>query len=71
MTKKQRVIDFIKAGCYSSALKIAARFFNGFSKEEMKVIVRAHEMSWSPLYAQMGFKPEIEIAKAIEIIKAK
>ena len=66
--KTDRVRDFVKAGNFQAALRIAAKF-RMLSKDDKKALVMAHECQHSPeFYVQVGMNPDELKQKGIAVL---
>jgi hypothetical protein len=69
-TKKQKVIDALKAGNALEATKLAKAFKIELTKEQQAIVARAFEMSHSPaFYEQLGFNAADQLQKAETILR--
>ena len=73
MTKTQLAKNLLNEGKIKESLKIYKTFRLGITKEEQKQIARASEMTngYESFFVQLGYKKDIEIEKAINIIRSK
>lgn len=69
-TKREQVINALKANDYIEALKIAKGFHRDLTKEENTIVTRAYEMQWNAkFYEMLGFNKDTEFEKAVGILK--
>ena len=70
-TKRERVIEAIRKEDWVEACRIAREFRRDFVKEDVKTVCRAFEMTWNAaFYEQLGYKAEVEMEKAKDILMA-
>ena len=68
-TKTDVVRQLIAGQHYKEALRITKGFRLGLSRDEISIMTRAYECYIRPeFYKQIGFIPDREIAKGIQII---
>lgn len=68
--KSDIVRNLVAAGNYRKALSIAKDFRLGFTKEDKKVLVRAHECFAHPgWYKQLGINEDEAKEAGIELLK--
>lgn len=68
-TKKSIVESCVDSGDYKRALSICKEWILPISREESSILRRGYEcMHYPDFYRQLGYNPEEEVKKAIEIL---
>lgn len=69
-TKRQQVVDALRAGDLNTALRTARSFRRDFSPEDQATITRAAEFDLSSVYAQLGHE-RTELRQKAEVLLRK
>lgn len=72
-TKTAKAKEYLRQGMFEKALSIICRFRLGFTKEEKRILLIAHESlsGHSSFYKSIGIDTNLYISKAREIVNNK